>query len=141
MNSHFDLIGAFVVKFIHYDQRQRLNEALESLAFTSYSVDLTEVNNQFDLFEQFYRILKLDEYCPNVPTGWDSVSDRLWQKVMFGNLVKLALRVHVPATKFGGLCELLFQLAEILVLLEQAVCKAREEEREIPLRLRMFIET
>jgi hypothetical protein len=141
MNSYFDLVGGFVTKFVNRRNVPALKAALNELAFNVFSFDCSSVKGQSDLFEQIYHALSLGEYGPRIPTGRDSLSDYLWQKIMFGNMTKVALILTSPLPVLTDNIELLFQFAETGIRLEQAVCQTREVEKEPPLRLRIFLET
>lgn len=137
----FDLLGGFVVKTFPATSRDRLSAALSQLQFTTYTVDAVAIDDKAKLFGVLHETLVLSEFSDNPANGWDSFSDFLWQRVMFGNTTKLALVVNDATHLIRNNIDLLLQLAEVLIHLESDVTRARKEEGETGLRVRLFLES
>ncbi|HYE19087.1 MAG TPA: hypothetical protein VEA69_11620 [Tepidisphaeraceae bacterium] len=140
MYSDFDLLGGFVVKLVPPTQGRPLREALRRLGFTTYALDLAGVRDKSDLFGRLHGALGLGELVPGVPTGWDGMSDCLWQRVTLDGLTNAALVLRATNAALARNLDMIFQLAEVWIQLEQAVCEARREAGEPPFRARLFIE-
>ena len=138
----FEILGGFVVKFLPADSLDPLRTTLSGLAFERVDLDGSRIANKATLHEALFHAMNFAALCPGPTNNWDALSDLLWQWVMGvpgREVTKLAFVIENASALMSHGSELVFQFAETCIHLETIVRQAREEEREPPLLVRVFL--
>src|SRR5262245_54590541 len=78
----FDLLGGFVVKVLPASRLGALRSVLSEMAFHSITLNGEQLPDKQSLLDALAEKMEFGKLITGRVTGWDALSDLMWQRVM-----------------------------------------------------------
>lgn len=123
-----ELIGGYVVHLVNEQHVSETLKAIGDLEFSTVQIESGAFSDKNSLIKAIYDKFDLSVFLPMIPSGWDGLSDLLWQKAMDSGATKWAIIITNATPLLRNVPELLFTFAEIIVDLQRNITAARIED-------------